>query len=162
MAKFIMRLCKADLFLDEEVITIPEGTTIIGRDAFNSCYGLKEVFIPEGVETIEQSSFHGCSNLVTVHLPSTIKSIYGSAFADCISLTNMHVPESCLSVSDSAFYHLSKRVKPLTVYIEGMYTNVNVPSLLQWVNYVWIHPNSLADKSVVGCSNEILDRINYF
>lgn len=32
-----------------ENMVIPEGVTVIGKDAFNGCYNLTEVVIPEGV-----------------------------------------------------------------------------------------------------------------
>lgn len=42
---------------------IPEGTTVIGSDAFRGCRYLKSVSVPKSVIRIETDAFEGCDNL---------------------------------------------------------------------------------------------------
>lgn len=84
---------------------IPQGTKIIGRNAFTSIYDgyrydeadrgltlgdmtfswgwLSEVAIPEGVKTIEEAAFAFCGNLSAVSIPDSVTSIGDNAFRDC-------------------------------------------------------------------------------
>ena len=43
---------------------IPEGETIIKKDAFKMCKKLTSIVIPEGVTTIENGAFKDCINLI--------------------------------------------------------------------------------------------------
>lgn len=60
-------------------VTIPEGTTEIGRFAFSRS-SLRTVTIPEGVTTIDYASFYHCDNLDNVILPDTVNTVGAKAF----------------------------------------------------------------------------------
>lgn len=60
-------------------VTIPEGTTEIGRFAFSRS-SLRTVTIPEGVTTIDYAAFYHCDNLDNVILPDTVKTVGAKAF----------------------------------------------------------------------------------
>lgn len=60
-------------------VTIPEGTTEIGRFAFSRS-SLRTVTIPEGVTTIDYASFYHCDNLDNVVLPDTVNTVGAKAF----------------------------------------------------------------------------------
>jgi len=47
-------------------ITIPEGVTSIGDEAFSNCYGLTSITIPERVTSIGKDAFEDCSGLTSV------------------------------------------------------------------------------------------------
>lgn len=60
-------------------VTIPEGTTEIGRFAFSRS-SLRTVTIPEGVTTIDYAAFYHCDNLDNVLLPDTVNTVGAKAF----------------------------------------------------------------------------------
>lgn len=60
-------------------VTIPEGTTEIGRFAFSRS-SLRTVTIPEGVTTIDYAAFYHCDNQDNVILPDTVNTVGAKAF----------------------------------------------------------------------------------
>ena len=60
-------------------VTIPEGTTEIGRFAFSRS-SLRTVTIPEGVTVIDYAAFYHCDNLDNVVLPDTVTTVGAKAF----------------------------------------------------------------------------------
>ena len=60
-------------------VTIPEGTTEIGRFAFSRS-SVRTVTIPEGVTVIDYAAFYHCDNLDNVILPDTVNTVGAKAF----------------------------------------------------------------------------------
>ena len=60
-------------------VTIPEGTTEIGRFAFSRS-SLRTVTIPEGVTVIDYAAFYHCDDLDNVVLPDTVNTVGAKAF----------------------------------------------------------------------------------
>ncbi len=54
-------------------LTIPEGVTKIGEQAFHGCRSLTDLVIPEGVMSIGDRAFYDCSNLTSIYLPKNVK-----------------------------------------------------------------------------------------
>ena len=76
-------------------VTIPEGYTDIGTEAFSGCTTLKKAVIPGSVDTISSSAFLGCTALDTVDFAEDTASsltINAGAFANCTSLTAIKLP----------------------------------------------------------------------
>lgn len=76
-------------------VTIPEGYTDIGTEAFSGCTTLKKAVIPGSVDTISSSAFLGCTALDTVVFEKDTASsltINAGAFANCTSLTAIELP----------------------------------------------------------------------
>ena len=71
-------------------VTVPDGVTEIGRNAFfgSEFYTLT---IPEGVKKIDAHAFCQCEQMEKIHLPSTVTEIDGSAFEHCPSLEQIIV-----------------------------------------------------------------------
>lgn len=68
----------------DEIITIPEGVTIIGKAAFASCYSLREVTFPSTLKEIENLAFYNCINLEKI---STLPAEFANdAFVGCPKL----------------------------------------------------------------------------
>lgn len=87
-----------DAFKDNDMITgvtIPEGYTDIGTEAFSGCTALKKAVIPGSVNMISTSAFLGCTALDTVNFEDDTASsltINAGAFANCTSLTSIELP----------------------------------------------------------------------
>lgn len=60
-------------------VSIPEGTTEIGRFAFSRS-SAQSVILPEGVTTIDYAAFYHCDDLETVVLPGTVTKVGAKAF----------------------------------------------------------------------------------
>lgn len=84
-------------------ITIPDSVTAIGDNAFLSCTGLTNVVIPESVETIGDSAFRSCTGLNTAVILEGTTSVGPSAFRGCANLNTVIIPSSVTEIGDSAF-----------------------------------------------------------
>lgn len=75
-------------------VTIPESVTSICEDAFSHCWSLADVSIPSGVTSIGEYSFFCCDSLANVFIPSGVTEIGYNAFGSCSSLTAISVDEN--------------------------------------------------------------------
>ena len=86
-------------------ITIPEGVTGIGEEAFLSCRSLASVTIPDSVTSIGHYAFQYCSSLASITIPDSVTSIGYAAFFRCESLTSITIPVSVKSIEEFAFWN---------------------------------------------------------
>ncbi len=85
-------------------VTIEDGITHIGSNAFNGITAMKSVSIPESVTSIGDSAFYGCNNTsLTITLPSKLESIGNSAFYNNRVKTFV-IPATVKTIGNSAFY----------------------------------------------------------
>ncbi len=84
-------------------VTIPDSVTSIGNNAFSFCGGLTSVTIPDSVTEIGFSAFSFCDSLTSITIPDGVTSIGESAFSNCASLTNITIPDGITSISSYAF-----------------------------------------------------------
>lgn len=105
-----------DAFKDNDMITgvtIPEGYTDIGTEAFSGCTALKKVEIPGSVDTIASSAFFGCTALDTIDFADDTASsltINAGAFANCTALTSIELPARLSSTRYNFIYGCSSLV----------------------------------------------------
>ena len=85
-------------------VSIPTGTTKIGKYAFYGLTGITSVTIPDSVQSIGDSAFYDCSDLQTVTIGEGVTSIGESAFRGC-GLKEITIPNSVTSIGNYAFYH---------------------------------------------------------
>ncbi|MBR2732086.1 MAG: leucine-rich repeat protein, partial [Clostridia bacterium] len=85
---------------------IEESTALIADGAFRDCT-FTCVTVPEGVTRIGREAFAGCVNLTTISLPSTLKTIGDYAFRDCSALTEISLPAGLSSLGMYAFFNCS-------------------------------------------------------
>lgn len=71
-------------------LTIDEGVTFIGENAFCRCTNLKVAILPEGLEKICEEAFYSCTSLTTMVIPSTVTEIQAHAFSECTSVTDAY------------------------------------------------------------------------
>ena len=84
-------------------VTLPEGITRIGEDAFQWCSGLVSFDIPKTVNLIDNGAFLGCTNLSSIILPEGLQFIGEQAFFRCSSLLSINIPTSLSSIGKQAF-----------------------------------------------------------
>ncbi len=85
-------------------ISLPNGITSIGEEAFYYCSSLVSVTIPNSVTSIGQGAFSGCSKLTSITIPNSVTSIGSYAFYSCTDLASIIIPNSVTSIGDCAFY----------------------------------------------------------
>ena len=86
-----------------EQVTINEGITIIGEEAFCECEGLRSVTMPSSLTTIEEYAFEYCENLKKVDIPNGVEVIGFNAFNKCILLESISIPASVTKIDAYAF-----------------------------------------------------------
>ena len=71
-------------------LTIDEGITSIGQNAFCRCSNIEVAILPEGLEIIEEEAFAFCTSLTTMVIPSTVTEIQAHAFSYCTGVTDVY------------------------------------------------------------------------
>lgn len=84
-------------------VSIPQGVTLIGSNAFASCVKLNKVEIPNGVEEIGYGAFRSCRSLTKLIIPDSVLIIEDEAFADCSGLRRVILPEKIEKIGRAAF-----------------------------------------------------------
>lgn len=85
-------------------VTIPNGVTSVGEDAFWGCRNLVSVNLPDSVSEIGSAAFQCCFNLKNINIPSSLTVLNNSVFAQCTSLDNIVIPEGVTCLIKSPFY----------------------------------------------------------
>lgn len=93
------------------VVTIPDGVTEIGREAFADVTDVTAVTVPSGVTQISANAFKNCKNLKTLTLSEGLTTIQSSAFSGCEALSCVELPASIEFVFPSTFNGYSGSIK---------------------------------------------------
>lgn len=99
-------------------VSIGNGVTKIGNNAFRRFTQLTQIEIPNSVETLGNYAFGFCTSLVSADFGTGLKSIGAYAFTQCTALKTFIIPDSAESVADYAFFKC-----PVTDLVLGQ--NVN-------------------------------------
>ena len=75
-------------------VTLPEGLTAIGHEAFAMCIALEEISIPSTVTSIGDTAFLECYKLTEITLPQGLTKLENGAFIRCTGLKQISVPGS--------------------------------------------------------------------
>lgn len=84
-------------------VTIPNGVSAIGENAFSDCTMLTSIAIPEGVTEIKNWAFAYCDSLIGVVIPESVELVGNGAFKGCKSLTSVIIPEGVTRIDRWAF-----------------------------------------------------------
>lgn len=71
---------------------IPDGVTVIGRDAFALCASITELTVPDGITEIQDGAFSALTELTSVILPSTVTECDDGAFYPNAPVTYFEAP----------------------------------------------------------------------
>ena len=88
---------------DIKAVSIPDGVTTIGLEAFSGCTSLTSVTIPDSVTSIGVDAFYSCTSLTSVTIPDGVTSIGEFSFQRCTSLTSVTIGNGVTSIGHSAF-----------------------------------------------------------
>lgn len=91
----------------EGSFTIPNGITVIGNDAFESCVGLTNIIFSETVTGIGDNAFSGCDGLKQLNIPNNVTEIGEGAVRGCGSLRNVTIPDSVEIIKAKTFWGCS-------------------------------------------------------
>ena len=134
-------------------VTLPDGLTSIGGEAFRECSGLTSITIPNSVTSIGESAFYKCSGLTSVTLGNSVTSIEYYAFYECRSLTSVTIPNSVTSIGIQAFTDCSSLT---SVTIGNSVTSIGDRAFRLCLSLTSITiPNSvtsIGDGAFEGCS----------
>ena len=84
-------------------VTIADGVTSIGREAFENCRSLQNVTIGSSVTSIGNQAFDHCSGLQNVTIGNDVTTIGGYAFRGCEELQEVSIGSSVTTIGDHAF-----------------------------------------------------------
>lgn len=129
--------------------------TVMG---FENCDNLASVTLPEGLTTIGTEAFYGCSKLTEISIPSTVTTIGESAFRSC-KFTQITIPNGLTEIADYSFAYctaLTSVTIPNSVTIIGMFafggcralTTITIPSGVKTLRH-----NAFADCSALSTIN---------
>lgn len=100
------------------MVTFMGGLTRIGSGAFAGCEALGDFDFPYNLETIGANAFSNCNNLIDVTIPDSVQSIGSQAFSCCKGLQSVYLPQMLTIIPDGIFTdctHLSNVDIPGTV-----------------------------------------------
>ena len=103
------------------VAYLGEADTLTLPLTFNGCSyaidhldGIRHVILPEGMTLIPRNAFWGSSTLESVNIPNTVTYIENGAFAACPNLTSIVIPDSVTHIESWAFVD-SKNLAEITI-----------------------------------------------
>ena len=73
-------------------VTVPEGVTSIGKQAFYACLSLSKIYLPESLTSIGEQAFYSNLALCDIALPSSVLTWGKGAFDACASLRVPRLP----------------------------------------------------------------------
>lgn len=74
-------------------VAVPEGVTVIGKDAFSGNMEIESVTLPDTVESIGEGAFWQCENLSEIMMSDSVKTIGMFAFSGCKKLKSFVFPK---------------------------------------------------------------------
>ncbi|MBR3135723.1 MAG: leucine-rich repeat protein [Clostridia bacterium] len=88
-------------------VKISDGTTHIGKYAFDCCYYLTSVSFPSGMESIGDNAFRYCSSIKSLRFSKWIRNIGAYAFFGCDELQSVYFESIGLPIPGEETYIVS-------------------------------------------------------
>ncbi len=120
-----------------QYVTLPEGVTSIGKEAFADCYTLQAVNLPQSLTYIGEAAFYQCFRMRgNITIPEGMTRLSVSAFDQCRRLSGFYLPSSLSVLGQGCFYlrismdeewnvtfRVNRMTPPETAPSEGFYNN---------------------------------------
>ena len=87
-----------------KTVSLPQGLTYIGANAFAYCYALTSVSIPDTVITVGEQAFFRCDALTDLVLPNSVMKLDAWSFGWCTGLKSVTLPRNLARIGEGAFY----------------------------------------------------------
>ena len=139
-------------------LTLKEGITSIGADAFQRCKFTGTLIIPDSVTDIGMFSFDGCTEITGLVLGKNVKTIGNMAFRDCKKLSGtLKLPDNLDTICQYAFnacenltsIELGKKVRSIQRCAFSSCKNVNEVSVDSENQYYTVLNNMICTKNAV-------------
>lgn len=98
-----------------KAVEMSEEITTIADFAFADCPAIETITLHEGITEIGENAFRGGKAFSKLKLPVTLKTISAGAFADCTGLEYMQIFENVEFIDDTAFDNVDRDI-PVYVY----------------------------------------------
>ena len=132
---------------EKNIVSIPDGTTIIDSEAFSGRTDIESVIIPDSVTEIGYCAFYGCTGLTSIIIPDSVKKIGDNAFSGCSNLTSIVIPSSVYNMGIGIF-NFCTSLKSMKVAEDNQYFD----SRDNCNGIIWTHLGVLAE----GCSTTVI------
>ena len=120
-------------------LTLPDGVTEIGMNAFAYCSSLTSVVLSQSVAWLDNWAFLNCSGISSLTMPKGVTGIGFAAFRGCGSLTSVTIPASVIDINSTAFSDCSSleniAVDGKNIYyisVDGVLFNKNRTTLVAY------------------------------
>lgn len=106
--------------------------TLIGKEAFAKCCGIKRINISNGIEEIQYAAFEACANLEEIKIPSSVRVLEDNLLSFCVNLSSIKIDnknriydsrENCNAI-------IRKQDKALLYGCK----NTKIPSSVEYIN----------------------------
>lgn len=85
-------------------INIPNSVSYIGEGAFSGCYNLSSpIELPMGIDVINDYTFFACCLIPSVEIPNNVVHIGTRAFWGCSNIKSVVIPSGTISIGDASF-----------------------------------------------------------
>ena len=150
---------------DRTVVTVPEGVTVIDRDAFSNRPEIRRVTLPETVTAILDCAFSRCGSLEEINLPKRLSRL-GKYALTGTRITKIDIPEKITRLRDGTFALCSmlaevslpgklKIIGQDVFNVCGNLTGIRLPLGLEKIGKGAFHGTRLAEIDLPGTVTEI-------
>ena len=84
------------------MVSIGDGVTVIGENAFVRCSNLRDVYFGNTLKTISTWAFHSCG-IDEIVLPDSVTEIEEAAFSWCLDLSYVELPPALKQLRENVF-----------------------------------------------------------
>lgn len=86
-----------------DTYTVPEGTRVIGADAFSRNRKLTQIMLPSSLEVIEDYAFYKMCSLTRMTIPEGVTQLGSYVFCECDELRRVTVPSTVTQIKYAVF-----------------------------------------------------------
>lgn len=102
-----------------ESVAVPNGVSSIGYGAFSNCRNLTSVSLPRSLARVEDSAFNGDEKLTTINFEENLQHLGSGVFGACVSLADVKIKTDNPNFKCEKGSIYSKDGKTLYMYLPG-------------------------------------------